>query len=212
MRKTLLVLIPWMACAGQSTPPPTKVDPVTETLYGVKITDPYRWLEDQNSPATREWLAAQDKYARSYLDAIAGRDTLRAKFEALLKIDSVGTPSVRHGRYFFSRRMAGEDRASLIVRRGYTGKDEVLVDPRTATDDATTSLDYVSVSNGGVLHRRGRRLPVPDHQLEGAEAAGHPHRPEEPRARALEGGSARIRARHRPGVRRRRAALRELPG
>src|SRR5271157_858772 len=157
MRKTLLVLIPWMACAGQSTPPPTKVDPVTETLHGVKITDPYRWLEDQNSPATREWLAAQDKYARSYLDAIAGRDTLRAKFEALLKIDSVGTPKLRHGRYFFSRRLAGEDRASLIVRQGYTGKDEVLVDPQTATDDATTSVRYQGISNDGSLVSIGLR-------------------------------------------------------
>ena len=146
---------PW--CAAQLTPPPTRVDPVTETLHGVKITDPYRWLEDQNSPATREWLAAQDKFARTWLDAVPGRDTVRKKLEALLKIDSVGTPTVRHNRYFFSRRMAGEDRASLIVRRGYGGKDEVLVDPTTATDDATTSVQYFGISEDGSLVAFGAR-------------------------------------------------------
>ncbi len=146
---------PW--CAAQFTPPPTKADPVTETLHGVKVTDPYRWLEDQNSPATREWLAAQDKFARAYLDAIPGRTAIREKLDALLKIDSVGTPFVRGNRYFFSRRMASEDRASLVMRQGYTGRDEVLVDPKTATDDATTSVQYAGVSEDGSLVAFGAR-------------------------------------------------------
>jgi prolyl oligopeptidase len=151
----LACTVPW--CTAQFTPPPTKADPVTDTLHGVKITDPYRWLEDQNSPATREWLAAQDRFARAYLDAVPGREAIRKKFEALLKIENVGTPLVRGGRYFFSRRMASEDRASLIVRQGYTGKDEVLVDPKTATDDATTSLLYFDVSEDGTLAAFGAR-------------------------------------------------------
>src|SRR5215472_7310316 len=91
--------------AAKFMPPPTKSEPVTEVLHGVKITDPYRWLEDQNSPATRQWLDAQEKFARSYLDAIAGRAQLRKEFEALLKIESVSAPSVRNNRYFFSRRL-----------------------------------------------------------------------------------------------------------
>jgi len=144
-------------CITQLKPPATRIEPVTETLHGVKITDPYRWLEDQNSPATREWLAAQDKFARTYLDAIPGRDSLRRKFEALLKIDSVGTPIVRHNRYFFTRRKASEDRASLIVRRGYGGKDELLVDPNTATDDPTTSVQYFGISDDGSLISFGAR-------------------------------------------------------
>ncbi|MCU1237359.1 MAG: prolyl oligopeptidase [Candidatus Solibacter sp.] len=146
---------PW--CVAQLTPPRTQTEPVTDTLHGVKITDPYRWLEDQNSPATREWLAAQDKFARAYLDTIPGRDALHKKFEALLKIDTMGVPSVRHDRYFFSRRMAGEDRASLILRDGLTGKDEVLVDPKTATDDPTTSVQYLDLSDDGGLIAFGAR-------------------------------------------------------
>jgi prolyl oligopeptidase len=146
---------PW--CMAQFTVPPTKADPVTDTLHGAKITDPYRWLEDQDSPATREWLGAQEKFARAYLDAVPGRDSLRNKFEGLLKIESMGTPSVRHGRYFFSRRLASEDRASLIVRQGYSGKDEVLVDPKVATDDPTTSVQYLDISDDGKLAAFGAR-------------------------------------------------------
>ena len=102
------------------------------------------------------WLR-RIEFARAYLDAAPGREAIRKKFEALLKIDSVGTPFVRAGRYFFSRRMASEDRASLILRNGYSGKDEVLVDPKIATDDATTSVQYLGVSEDGGLVAFGAR-------------------------------------------------------
>src|SRR5438552_16867679 len=133
MPRILVGIAALMTCSAQSSHPPTRTDPVTETLHGVTLSDPYRWLEDQNSPATREWLTAQIKYAHDFLDDLPGREVLRTKFEAMLKIDSMGTPTVRSGRYFFSRRMASEDRASLMLRHGIGCKDEVLVDPETAT-------------------------------------------------------------------------------
>ena len=160
MRKTIYLLLPVCVAllyATQFTPPPTKADPVTETLHGVKITDPYRWLENQNSPETRAWLEAQDKFARSYLDAIPGRAKLRTDFEALLKIDNVGMPTVRNNRYFFSRRMASEDRASLCLRQGYSGKDEILVDPKTVSTDPTTSVQFIDISPDGNLVAYGMR-------------------------------------------------------
>ena len=153
-----LLLIP-AACAfaADFTPPPTKAEPVTETLHGVTITDPYRWLEDQNSPETRAWLAAQDKFARAYLDNVPGREQLRKKFEALLKIDSVGSPVVRKGRYIFSRRLAFEDRRSICLRQGFTGKDEILVDPAKVTDDPTSSVQMLGLSEDGDLLMYGIR-------------------------------------------------------
>jgi prolyl oligopeptidase len=152
-----LLLIPAALCAADFNPPSTKVDPVTETIHGVAITDPYRWLEDQNSPETRAWLAAQEKFARAYLDSVPGRDELRKKFEALLKIDSVGPPVVRKGRYFFSRRLASEDRRSICVRQGFTGADEILVDPAKVTEDATSSVQMLGVSEDGKLLMYGVR-------------------------------------------------------
>jgi prolyl oligopeptidase len=156
MRKTLsatrlLPLSVALLYAAQFTPPPTKAEPVTETLNGVTITDPYRWLENQTSLDTRAWLETQEKFARSYLDAIPGREQLRRQFEALLKIDSVGMPFVHNNRYFFSRRMANEDRASLCWRQGYSGKDEILVDPKSVSVDPTTSVQYTDVSHDGSL-------------------------------------------------------------
>jgi protease II len=104
---------------------------VTEVPRGVTIADPYRWL-DQKASATRAWLAAQDKFARDYLDSIPGRDQLRKELGALLKIDRVSSPIARGGRYFFSRRSTSEERQSLCARQGISGQDEVLVDPAKA--------------------------------------------------------------------------------
>lgn len=99
--------------AAKLTPPPSRTDNVTETLHGVKITDPYRWLEDQNSPETRAWIDAQAKFARSYLDPLPGRDEIRSKLAGLLKVDIMGVPVVRGGKYIFSRRLANEARFSI---------------------------------------------------------------------------------------------------
>jgi prolyl oligopeptidase len=140
-----------LAYAADVTPPRTKVDPVTETLHTVTITDPYRWLENQDSPETRAWLAEQDKYARHFLDGAPGRDQIRKGLEGLLKIDSLGAPGVRNGRYFFSRRLAAEDRRSLLMRRGYHDNDEILVDPSSIGKDPNVSVNYAAISQDGSL-------------------------------------------------------------
>src|SRR4051794_11461277 len=104
--------------ASKNASPPTRTDNVTETLHGVKITDPYRWLEDQKSPETRAWIEAQTRFARSYLDALPGRADICAKLTGLLKIDSLQPPVVRNGKYFFSRRLGSEARYSICMRDG----------------------------------------------------------------------------------------------
>jgi prolyl oligopeptidase len=146
-----------MSNAADFTPPSTASMPVTETLHGVTVTDPYRWLERQNSPKTRAWIESQDRFARHYLDAIPGREQLQRKFEALLKIDVVTAPTVRNNLYFFARRLAGEDRSSLCMRRGYTGRDEVLVAPADIGQDQTASLNYTGVSEDGSIIAFGIR-------------------------------------------------------
>jgi len=143
--------------AAKIMPPPTKVQPVTDDLHGVKITDPYRWLENQNSPETRQWLDTQEKFARSYLDALPGRAQIRKDLDALLKIDSISAPALRNGRYFFSRRLAAEDRASLCMRQGYNGKDEVLVDPKAVTTDPASSIHYQGIARDGSIIAYGIR-------------------------------------------------------
>ena len=116
------VLLAVAAMANCQSPPPSPPHPVTETLHGVIITDPYRWLEDQNSPETRAWLDAQIPYTQSFLARIPVRDQVKRRLEQLSRIDSYGFPIERHGRFYFSRRLANENRASICARGGLVTK------------------------------------------------------------------------------------------
>ena len=98
-------------------PPATRTDNVAETLHGVELVDPYRWLEDQTSPETRAWIDAQNAYTDSQLQRVAGREELRELATRLLKIDSIGSPVEHGGRYFFQKRKADEERALLLKVR-----------------------------------------------------------------------------------------------
>src|SRR5256714_11242170 len=89
--------------------PKTKVEPVTETLHGVTITDPYRWLEDQQSPETRAWIDRQNAYTDSVLDQLPQKQRFAQRVEQLLNTDQIGTPVVHGGRYFFTKRAVGQD-------------------------------------------------------------------------------------------------------
>lgn len=129
--------------------PTTRTDDVAETIHGVTIHDPYRWLEDQQSPETRAWIDAQNVYTRSVLDPLPGRAAISKRLEELLKTDRFGTPVVRNGRYFFARRLADENQFTICRRNGLHGSDEVLIDPNKSSGDQTTSVNMVEVSEDG---------------------------------------------------------------
>jgi prolyl oligopeptidase len=151
MRKTTLVLFAMAAgiAAPPSTrPPETRTDDVVETMHGVRIHDPYRWLEDQQSPETRAWINAQNAYTRSVLDTLAGRAAISKRLDELLKTDHFSLPVVRNGRYFFMRRLADENQFTICLRQGVHGADEVLVDPNKAESGAT-SVQIMNVSEDG---------------------------------------------------------------
>ena len=136
---------------GHVAPPETERDDVVETLHGVRIQDPYRWLEDQTAPETRTWIAAQNAYADSLLEPLPGRGALRELAARVLEVDAVGLPNERGGRYFYSRRQADQDLSVLYVRDGLDGAERVLVDPHPMSPDHTTSVGYVDVSQDGRL-------------------------------------------------------------
>lgn len=103
---TVAVVLPSISADGPLRPPATRVDVVTDRMHGIDIPDPYRWLEDQQSPETREWIGAQNAYTRAVLDAVPGRERLRAQVEKVYRSDFQSAPIVRNGRYFFRRRSA----------------------------------------------------------------------------------------------------------
>src|ERR1700679_1271066 len=112
------------------SPPHTPAETVTDILHGVPVTDPYRWLEDQESPRTREWLAGQMRYARSYLDSIPDRERIRERVRELLDVETYDSIQRVGEGYFFRKRLPGEEQPSICFRERSDGEDHPLVNPR----------------------------------------------------------------------------------
>ncbi|HEY0319768.1 MAG TPA: prolyl oligopeptidase family serine peptidase [Pyrinomonadaceae bacterium] len=146
----------WAQVAGiKRTPPKTRAEEVKDTIFGTTLVDPYRWLEDQNSPETRAWIDEQNRYTDSILEALPGRDRISKRLAELLKIDTISIPFERGGRYFFSKRSASQNQPVIYMREN--GKDVALVDPNTWTKDQTSSASLQEVSRDGKLLMYGVR-------------------------------------------------------
>jgi prolyl oligopeptidase len=147
--------------AGASSipvPPATRRDDTVDDYHGIRVPDPYRWLEDQNSAETRAWIEDQEAYSRSFLDRLPGRDAIRERLAALMNVDVIGLPQEESGRYFFMRRKAGQDLHVLYTRQGLEGQDQVLIDPHPLSPDHTTTVDLLDVAKDGKLIAYGIRL------------------------------------------------------
>jgi prolyl oligopeptidase len=131
-------------------PPPTEARVITETMHGVTITDPYRWLEDQKSPETRAWIDRQNAYTDQVLAADAPlRETFARRIDELLRTDQISTPQYRQGRYFFSRRAPEQDLFAIYMREN--GNDVILVDPIALSPDKSVSVGITDISDDGKL-------------------------------------------------------------
>jgi prolyl oligopeptidase len=122
--------------AVPSTPPAAAVRPVTDTLHGVAVTDPYRWMESGGQEFT-DWLKAQDAYTRTVLERIPGRQKIAAELRALAAERGVGItlPRLVGNRYFYRKRnITTEQVPKLYVREATTGAERLLVDPVTIQD------------------------------------------------------------------------------
>jgi len=140
-----------------SPPPETNIVEAVDTLHGVDIVDPYRWLEDQKSPETREWISAQNAYTDSVLGSLSGRDELKALAARLIKIDTIGIPTERGGRYFLTKRSADQELSVIYMRQGLDGEDKVLIDPHPMSEDKTTNVNLQDISHDGTLLAYGIR-------------------------------------------------------
>jgi prolyl oligopeptidase len=143
---------------GITLPPPPAVEaiPVADDYFGTKILDSYRWLEDGKSPETRAFIDAQNAYTARYLKQARIRPQAAEDLDALENVSVAKVPLQRANGYFFSKRLAGEQQASIYVRRGGmgqagTGKDERLIDPAQLSRDPNTSVSLEDVSRDGKL-------------------------------------------------------------
>ena len=157
---TVLVFV--STVLAQDGPPRAAVHEVTDTYFGAKIVDPYRWMEDAKSPETANWMKAQADYSRSYLDRLPLRAELLKRFEELSETGVRVSGVQRAGNFYFYYRLApGENDRRLYVREGFKGSERLLIDPdklsspgkRYSIDSFNPSFDgkYVSytISIGG---------------------------------------------------------------
>jgi prolyl oligopeptidase len=110
-------------------PPHSRIEVVTDFLHGVPVADPYRWLEDQNSPGTRAWIAEQTRYARSYLDAIPGRELIRRRIREFLAVETYDSLQKAGNRYFFRKRLPDQEQPCIYMRDCPDGEDQLLINP-----------------------------------------------------------------------------------
>jgi prolyl oligopeptidase len=120
-------------------------------MHGVTITDPYRWLEEQDSQRTREWLREQHEYARSYLDAIPERQRVRERIRDLLDVEAYESIQKVGPRYFFRKRLRRQEQFSIYFRDGIEGSDQLLIDPAARGTGPYTAVNPLQVSPDGRL-------------------------------------------------------------
>ena len=113
------------------------------------MADPYRWLEDSDSPEVLRWVRDQDALARARLSRLPYRDAIADRLRELSYVENVGIPRHAGARWFFQKRNAKDEKYVLWVRDGKSGSDRVLLDPNAWSADGTVSLGAWSVSWDG---------------------------------------------------------------
>ncbi len=128
-----------VAAQGLSYPSTKSVDHV-DAYHGVKVADPYRWLEDDTSADTAAWVEAQNKVTFAYLDKIPYRAALTTRLKSLYDYAKFGSPSRKGDSYFFSKNDGLQNQSVLYIQKGLTGTPEVLIDPNGWSADGTVRL------------------------------------------------------------------------
>src|SRR5690606_8425813 len=111
-----------------------------DDYFGTIIKDPYRWLEDDNSQETKDWVIAQNKVTDRYLASIPFRDKVKERLAELWNYPKYGVP-FRKGDYLYFYKNDGLQNQAVLYRQKRDGKPEVFIDPNKLSKDGTVSLD-----------------------------------------------------------------------
>lgn len=135
---------------------PTRRENIVETIFGQEVEDPYRWLEQGNSPEVEAWVSAQNRRTRRTLDGLGVLPTLRQRLRQLIEVGSVSLPVVSKAptgklRLFYKRREGSQNQPVLLWREAPEAPDQVLLDVNALDPNGTTSLDYFAPSPTGEL-------------------------------------------------------------
>ncbi len=131
-----------------SYPKTKKVDTV-DVYFGNKVTDPYRWLEDDNSEETKAWVKAENEVTQKYLSEIPFISKVKERLKKLMDYPKRSEPFFEGGKYFFYKNDGLQNQSILMVQDNLDAQAKVLLDPNKLSDDGTVSLSNISVSKDG---------------------------------------------------------------
>lgn len=129
--------------------PETKKGEVQDEYFGTIVNDPFRWLEDDNSTQTVEWVKSQNELTFAYLKTIPYRDAMKQRLTKIWDFPKVSAPTKRAGKYFFYQNDGLQNQSVLFYKNTLDGEEIELLDPNSLSDDGTVSLSVVSISDDG---------------------------------------------------------------
>ncbi len=130
--------------------PETRKGDVYDEYFGTRVDDPYRWLEDDLSEETAEWVRAENEVTSAYLSEIPVREGLRSRLEELWNYEKIGAP-FEEGDYSYWYRNDGMQNHYVLYRKKGDGPEEIFLDPNGFSEDGTTSLSGVSFTEDGSM-------------------------------------------------------------
>lgn len=130
--------------------PTTKKGDVVDNYFGIPVPDPYRWLEDDKSAETAEWVKKQNEFTFAYLSQIPYRNTIKEKLQKLWNYERIGAPFTE-GDYTYYYKNDGLQNQSVLYRKDKQGKEEIFLNPNTFAADGTTSLATIAFTEDGSL-------------------------------------------------------------
>jgi prolyl oligopeptidase len=149
---TIIVMASMISCNGpvtnKITYPVTKKGDVIDSYFGTKVSDPYRWLEDDKSAETSAWVKEQNKITFGYLETIPFREELKSRLEKMWNYEKFTAPQ-KEGAYIYYSRNDGLQNQFVIYRQKDNGNPEVFLDPNKFSADGTTSLGEMEFTKDG---------------------------------------------------------------
>ncbi|HET59711.1 MAG TPA: S9 family peptidase [Chloroflexi bacterium] len=121
----------------------------SETLHGTQVPDPYRWMEDIDSPETTAWVQAQNELTQRYLATIPQREAIKARMTELWNYEKFSAPYRKGGRIFYSHNDGLQNQSVLFWQETLASEPKILLDPNTLSADGTVALSAVEISSDG---------------------------------------------------------------
>ncbi|RUT78447.1 prolyl oligopeptidase family serine peptidase [Ancylomarina longa] len=152
MEKIALLTLTCLMIGACSSPvskmnyPLTKKVDTLDTYFDTKVQDPYRWLEDDNSTETKEWVIAENNVTNNYLSKIPYRNKIKKRLTALWNYPKVGVPFKKGNLYFHYRNNGLQDQYVLYVQNSLKDTARILLDPNQLSEDGTVALSGIAVS------------------------------------------------------------------